>query len=80
MLAFIATFILIIALGPIGLHRLWVGLHVIIAIGLLSLEYFNVGHYAVYKSKSEHFFDIGITYTVSTVSYTHLTLPTIYSV
>jgi len=65
MLAFIATFILIIALGPIGLHRLWVGLHVIIAIGLLSLEYFNVGHYAVYKSKSEHFFDIGITYTVS---------------
>ncbi len=68
MLAFMATFILILALGPIGLHRLWIGLHVLLAVGLLSLEYFNVGRYVFYKSKSEHFFDIGITYTVSIVT------------
>ena len=65
MLAFISTFILILALGPMALHKLWIVLHIILATGLLVLEYNNIGHYVLYSTRKEHFFDIGITYTVS---------------
>ena len=62
---FISTFILIIALGPTSWHRLWVVMHTVVAIGMLILEYFNVGHYEKYSTRKEHFIDIGVSYIIS---------------
>ncbi len=62
---FISTFILIIALGPLSWHRLWVVLHIIIVLSLLGLEYFNIGRYETYATRKEHFTDISISYIIS---------------
>ncbi len=74
LLDFMATLILVITLGPIGWHRLWIALHIIIVAGLLTLEYFNIGHYAGYDNKAGHFFDIGITYSVAAATIYFVTL------
>lgn len=74
LLDFMATLILVITLGPIGWHRLWLALHIVVAGGLLTLEYFNIGNYSGYNNRSGHFFDVGITYSVALTTIYFVTL------
>ena len=62
---FISTFILIVALGPVNWHKLWIFLHLAVVGTLLLLEYNHIGHYETYGNRKEQFIDISISYLIS---------------